>query len=130
MMYKTKTSVGRRLRALAIIPAGMLAIVAINTPVVASVISNASEASISLDVADKNTKISDDTQAPKLKGKTVGISGNATAKLPVYVNGEKQDAAFDVNSIQPGNIASVSINKDGDKAGIYVTLKDSKATAE
>ena len=127
MMYKTKTSVGRRLRALAIIPAGMLAIVAINTPVVASVISNASEASISLDVADKNTKISNDTQAPKLKGKVVGISGNDTDKLPVYVNGEKQDASFDVNSIQPGNIASVAINKGGDKPGVYVTLKDSKA---
>lgn len=117
MMYKSKTSVSRRLRALAIIPAGMLTIVAINTPVVASVINNASEASISLDVADKSTKISgytqklkgqvssvsltaesdsSDTKTLKLKGKATAFSvtGNGTAKLPVYVNGVKQDATL------------------------------------
>lgn len=48
MMYKSKTSTGRRLRALALIPAGALALFVTNIPAVASALADASAAELSL----------------------------------------------------------------------------------
>lgn len=44
MMYKTKSSVGRRFRALALAPAAMVAVAVVNIPAVASALTSASHA--------------------------------------------------------------------------------------
>ncbi len=53
MMYKSKSSVGRRLCALALIPAGVIASMATNLPVVSSAINEVSETSFTLHSVDK-----------------------------------------------------------------------------
>lgn len=135
MMYKSKSSVCRRLRALAIVPAGILAIATVNIPVVASAINEVSKASVTMPSSDKNTKKTEDLQNLKLNGKVIKITGNAknvTAKpkdkssasnQAIYVNGEKQDETFDLNSISPDKIEAISIKKSGEDAGIHITTK-------
>lgn len=135
MMYKSKSSASRRLRALAIVPAGILAIMAINLPTVASAINKASEASIALPTTDKVTENAQDVQNLKLNGKVLKITGSAestsTDKVgnePIFVNGVKQDASFDLNSISSGDIESITVIKSGAERGIHITLKGAKTS--
>lgn len=134
MMYKTKSSVGRRLRALAIVPSGILAVLALNQPAVATAINAVAEASIVSLADDKVTQNTQDVQGVQglqLNGNVVSISGasgesagaSTTENTPIYVNGVKQEPNFDKNSINSADIASVSIVKNGDTPGIYITLK-------
>lgn len=131
MMYKSKSTIGRRLRAVAIIPAGILAIMAINLPVVASAIDNVSAAAITLPSDDKGTKNEQNAQKLQLSGKVINISSKAdttrttstSSKLPIYINGKKQDSSFDINSISTNDIEAISIVKSGDNPGTYITLK-------
>lgn len=134
MMYKTKSSVGRRLRALAIVPSGILAVLALNQSAVASAINAASEATI-VSLADgkvtQNVQDVQGVQGLKLNGQVVSISGasgesaveSTAGKTTIYVNGVKQEPGFDMNSINPADIASVSIVKNGNNPGTYITLK-------
>ena len=131
MMYKSKTTTSKRLSVLAIVPAGILAIMAINLPAVASAINEVSQTSITLS-NDDNAK---DKQKLKLNGKVLSISTVAntdSTKMPsttnttVYINGNKQDASFDMNTIAPSDIESITVIKSGDNPGIYITLKSTK----
>lgn len=137
MMYKSKSSVGRRLCALALIPAGVIAAMATNLPVVSSAINEVSETSFTLHSADKDTKNEQHSQKLKVNGKVVSISGkkspvvtstSSSSDLPIYINGKKQEPSFTMNSIQSSDIESVSIVKNGDNPGIYIVLKGNNAT--
>lgn len=131
MMYKSKSTFGRRLRAVALIPAGILALMAINLPVVASAIDSVSATTITLSSDDIVAKNEQEVQILQLSGKVINISGKAdttsttstSSKLPIYINGKKQDSPFNINSISTNDIEAISIVKSGDNPGTYITLK-------
>ena len=157
MMYKTKSSVARRLRAMAIIPAGALALLVTNLPAVASVLSDASAAELTVpgNKVTENTPQRQTVQSMsvQLKGDiaevtdgntgtkiiTLGKTGDAassqaadasTTNLTVYVNGEKQEWKS-LDNIEAADIAAIEIKKSNDNpADMYVTLKNQSGKSE
>lgn len=121
MMYKNRSGVRGRIRSLALLPAAAIAVMALNLPAVASVLSEASHATIELSEAPKGAKpagkvtkkavkkqTSKATPAPasspSVKGMnvttmvvdkksgTVTVTGTATGTEPLSVNGMKVTA--------------------------------------
>lgn len=157
MMYKTKSSVARRLRAMAIIPAGALALLVTNLPAVASVLSDASAAELTVpgNKVTENTPQRQTVQSMsvQLKGDiaevtdgntgtkiiTLGKTGDAassqaadasTTNVTVYVNGEKQELKS-LDNIEAADIAAIEIKKSNDNpADMYVTLKNQSGKSE
>lgn len=157
MMYKTKSSVAGRLRALAVIPAGALALLVTNLPAVASALSEASAA----ELAVPDNKVTENTpqrqtvqsMSVQLKGdiaevtdgntgtriitleKTGGAASSqatdaSTTNVTVYVNGEKQELKS-LDNIEAADIAAIEIKKSNDNpADMYVTLKNQSGKSE
>ncbi|MDE6527506.1 MAG: M56 family metallopeptidase [Muribaculaceae bacterium] len=149
MMYKSKSSTARRFRALALLPAGALALLATTFPAVASILSEASAAEVTVSTG-KVTEIKAETQitATPLKGSVIKVtdksdnnsSGTTIVTLSsngrqsdlsdvdVYVNGEKQPAEK-LSEINSDKIKSIDIKKgDNDKSTVYITMNSDKAS--
>lgn len=92
MMYKSKSSLGGRLRALALVPAAMIAVAAVSIPSVASALDSVSQAyagdkvtnneSIAQDVSYENVTVADPAPLAPVE-KTTEID-----KIPQYPGGE------------------------------------------
>ncbi len=149
MMYKSKSSTARRFRALALLPAGALALLATNIPAVASILSEASAAEVTVSTG-KVTEIKAETQitATPLKGSVIKVSDKSDnntsgttivtlssngrqsdlSDVDVYVNGEKQPAEK-LSEINSDKIKSIDIKKgDKDKSTVYITMNSDKAS--
>lgn len=149
MMYKSKSSTARRFRALALLPAGALALLATNIPAVASILSEASAAEVTVSTG-KVTEIKAETQiaATPLKGSVIKVSDKSDnnssgttivtlssngrqsdlSDVDVYVNGEKQPTEK-LSEINSDKIKSIDIKKgDKDKSTIYITMNSDKAS--
>lgn len=149
MMYKSKSSTARRFRALALLPAGALALLATNIPAVASILSEASAAEVTVSTG-KVTEIKAETQitATTLKGSVIKVSDKSDnnssgttivtlssngrqsdlSDVDVYVNGEKQPTEK-LSEINPDKIKSIDIKKgDKDKSTVYITMNSDKAS--
>ncbi len=149
MMYKSKSSTARRFRALALLPAGALALLATNIPVVASILSEASAAEVTVSTG-KVTEIKAETQitATPLKGSVIKVSDKSDnnssgttivtlssngrqsdlSDVDVYVNGEKQPTEK-LSEINSDKIKSIDIKKgDKDKSTVYITTNSDKAS--
>ncbi len=149
MMYKSKSSTARRFRALALLPAGALALLATNIPAVASILSEASAAEVTVSTG-KVTEIKAETQitATPLKGSVIKVSDKSDnnssgttivtlssngrqsdlSDVDVYVNGEKQPTEK-LSEINPDKIKSIDIKKgDKDKSTVYITMNSDKAS--
>lgn len=149
MMYKSKSSTARRFRALALLPAGALALLATNIPAVASILSEASAAEVTVSTG-KVTEIKAETQitATPLKGSVIKVSDKSDnnssgttivtlssngrqsdlSDVDVYVNGEKQPTEK-LSEINSDKIKSIDIKKgDKDKSTVYITLNSDKAS--
>lgn len=83
---------------------------------------------------DIDAKNEQNVQKLQLSGNVINISGKAdttrttstSSKLPIYVNGKKQDSSFNINSNSINDIEKISIVKSGDNPGTYITLKSDK----
>ncbi|MDE5942055.1 MAG: M56 family metallopeptidase [Muribaculaceae bacterium] len=111
MMYQSKSSAGRRLRALALIPAAAVAVAVAGIPAVASVISDASHAT----VAPDNGKVTEIQQKPQElsgllamakasdSGRQTGASGSnvvkAAEQMPRFKGGESEMIKFLASNI-------------------------------
>ncbi|MDE6093941.1 MAG: TonB family protein [Muribaculaceae bacterium] len=111
MMYQSKSSAGRRLRALALIPAAAVAVAVAGIPAVASVISDASHAT----VAPDNGKVTEIHQKPQElsgllamakasdSGRQTGASGSnvvkAAEQMPRFKGGESEMIKFLASNI-------------------------------
>ncbi len=149
MMYKSKSSTARRFRALALLPAGALALLATNIPAVASILSEASAAEVTVSTG-KVTEIKAETQitATPLKGSVIKVSDKSDnnssgttivtlssngrqsdlSDVDVYVNGEKQPTEK-LSEINSDKIKSIDIKKgDKDKSTVYITMNSDKAS--
>ena len=149
MMYKSKSSTARRFRALALLPAGALALLATNIPAVASILSEASAAEVTVSTG-KVTEIKAETQitATPLKGSVIKVSDKSDnnssgttivtlssngrqsdlSDVDVYVNGEKQPIEK-LSEINSDKIKSIDIKKgDKDKSTVYITMNSDKAS--
>ena len=149
MMYKSKSSTARRFRALALLPAGALALLATKITAVASILSYASAAEVTVSTG-KVTEIKAETQitATPLKGSVIKVSDKSDnnssgttivtlssngrqsdlSDVDVYVNGEKQPTEK-LSEINPDKIKSIDIKKgDKDKSTVYITMNSDKAS--
>ena len=128
MMYKSKSSMGRRFRALALLPAGAIALAAMNLPVVASALSSASDATLSINpdkVTKKSTSKQDDTISlvSDSSKPSIELRGSIPDNAEIRVNG-KVVRKEDIANIPPSNVASMSVNKDDNGCIIDITLSD------
>lgn len=125
MMYKSKSSVAGRLRALALIPAGALALLAVQIPVVASAIESASEATLTV-AGDKDSKSSPSVKADK------PAKGGSLDDVVVVGYGTKKKTPGDADARKPKQVNVtvvenvVKLPEDGAKPGEVVYYLDSK----
>lgn len=136
MMYQQKSSKARRLRALALIPAGALALLVTNLPAVAGALDSASEARLTL----SDSKISDFGQNRQTSGtadlaaltvhKSAQPKTDAPAADPSYfVNGERVDDVNKIKDLKPSDITAITINKQENPNGdVYITMASNGST--
>ena len=105
MMYQKKSSAGRRLRALALVPAAAAAVLIVNLPAVASMLERADKVAF---------------DSPESK-----VSENAAMSQPS--SEPREITAEELKSIDADNIAAIDIDKSGDR--MTVRLKDGEALA-
>lgn len=99
MMYQKKSSAGRRLRALAMVPAAAAAVLIVNLPAVASMLERAD-------------KVAFDSTESK-------VSENAAMSQPSAE--AREITAEELESINSANIASVDVDKGADRMTIHMT---------
>lgn len=104
-MYQKKSSAGRRLRALALIPAAAAAVLIVNLPAVASMLERADKVAF---------------DSPESK-----VSENAAMSQPS--SEPREITAEELKSIDADNIASIDVDKTGDR--MTVRLTDGEALA-
>ena len=102
-MYQKKSSAGRRLRALALIPAAAAAVLIVNLPAVASMLERADKVAF---------------DSPESK-----VSENAAMSQPS--SEPREITAEELKSIDADNIASIDIDKTGDRMTVHT--KDGEA---
>lgn len=105
MMYQKKSSAGRRLRALALVPAAAAAVLIVNLPAVASMLERADKVAF---------------DSPESK-----VSENAAMSQPS--SEPREITAEELKSIDADNIASIDVDKTGDR--MTVRLTDGEALA-
>lgn len=105
MMYQKKSSAGRRLRALALVPAAAAAVLIVNLPAVASMLERADKVAF---------------DSPESK-----VSENAAMSQPS--SEPREITAEELRSIDADNIASIDVDKTGDR--MTVRLTDGEALA-
>lgn len=99
MMYQKKSSAGRRLRALALVPAAAAAVLIVNLPAVASMLERADKVAF---------------DSPESK-----VSENAAMSQPS--SEPREITAEELKSIDADNIASIDIDKTADRMTVHMT---------
>lgn len=99
MMYQKKSSAGRRLRALALVPAAAAAVLIVNLPAVASMLERADKVAF---------------DSPESK-----VSENAAMSQPS--SEPREITAEELKSIDADNIASIDVDKTGDRMTVRLT---------
>ncbi len=128
MMNNQSTSAKRRLRALALVPAIALAVVATNIPMVASAIDNSASATLTSVNSDKDTqnsqrKLTVTTVNGKItvyQNDSTYVSANSDIKPIFMVDGSVVE---NVDNIDPANISSISVDNQGESPVINITTK-------
>ncbi len=145
MMINSKNSPRRRFRALAMVPAFAVALVAANLPVVSNAMTDLGEVSLPDKVTNNSVTADDDgpetvVDALQTQGTVISIkksddtSSNSvktstTAKIgedAVYMVDGKQVES--INQIDPNTIKSITVRKDTDKPHIFIELKSPDQT--
>ena len=120
MMYKKSPSNGRRMRSIALVPAVLVALVAINVPAVGALIHEASVAEVPFP-DDKgseksvNGKISISPAANKPVEKS--SADKSLENMTVYIDGKKT-TVNEMQALDPAMIASMTVFKDSE---IHIT---------
>lgn len=120
MMYKKSPSNGRRMRSIALVPAVLVALVAINVPAVGALIHEASVAEVPFP-DDKgseksvNGKISISPAANKPVEKS--SADKSLENMTVYIDGKKA-TVNEMQALDPAMIASMTVFKDSE---IHIT---------
>ena len=123
MMYSKKSSLRRRMRALALVPAAAVAVAVANIPAVATVISDAAEASLTAGKVTENLSTGQELQPVTVVGYAEGEKNVELPKNGVeyYVNGEKVEPGV-VKAISPSHIARIDVDKE--RNCVRITLKN------
>ncbi len=133
MMYKSRSSVSRRLCALALVPAAAVALGVTAVPAVASLLAEASAATVLPATEGKvseisivgQTSVSDAGGAEASTTITINGEKHEYKKSPVYyVDGVRQDDGFDLSSISPSDITAMTIRKDTPETALYIELNN------
>ncbi len=132
MMNNQSTTAKRRLRALALIPAIAVAVVATDIPVVASAISNSATTTLTSDddkgTQNSRTKITEGGENVKIRiyeatcvyGDSVSLANDGKHNFLVRVNGVIVE---DFDNIDSQSILSMSVDKSGEVPVIDIKLK-------
>lgn len=127
MMYSKKSSLRRRMRALALVPAAAVAVAVANIPAVASVIGDAAEASLTAGKVTENPATGQElepvvvvahAERPADDSRVEGIE-------EYYVNGKKVPVEVAM-AIDPSLIANVTVDKQHGKI-IITLIRDGEA---
>lgn len=123
MMYSKKSSLRRRMRALALVPAAAVAVAVANIPAVASVISDAAEASLTAGKVTENLSTGQELQPVTVVGYAGGVKNEDGLKDDVeyYVNGEKVEPGV-AKAIAPSQITRIDVDKQ--RNSVRITLKN------
>ena len=121
MMYSKKSSLRRRMRALALVPAAAVAVAVANIPAVASVISDAAEASLTAGKVTENLSTGQELQPVTVVGYAGGVKNEDGLKDDVeyYVNGEEVEPGV-AKAIAPSQIARIDVDKQ--RNSVRITL--------
>lgn len=123
MMYSKKSSLRRRMRALALVPAAAVAVAVANIPAVASVISDAAEASLTAGKVTEKLSTGQELQSVTVVGYAEGEKNVELLEdgVEYYVDGEKVEPGV-VKAISPSQIARIDVDKKGN--AVRITLKN------
>lgn len=123
MMYSKKSSLRRRMRALALVPAAAVAVAVANIPAVASVISDAAEASLTAGKVTENLSTGQELQPVTVVGYAEGEKNVELLEVGVeyYVNGEKVEPGV-AKAIAPSQITRIDVDKQ--RNSVRITLKN------
>lgn len=121
MMYKNRSSAGRRMRSLALVPAFAVALLVACTPGAKSVIDDASETT--LDVSDsKGSEKTLDNITINSSAEKLEVTAGSSDSTAIYINGKRRDAAA-LAKLESSAIKSVNVVKP--ENAIYVETKNS-----
>lgn len=129
MMHAMKPSAKSRFKLLALVPSVVLAVLAVNTPMVGQVVESASRETMTVDSVVVGNGTSVDAEPIKVVGsgtivkdrnsKNVPVivirnrsdsSNVASSEVEIYVDGER---IHDISEVNPRDIESVAVGKDG-----------------
>ncbi|MDE6629152.1 MAG: M56 family metallopeptidase [Muribaculaceae bacterium] len=111
MMYKSKSSVAGRLRALALVPAGALALMAVQIPAVASALDSASATTLTVSGGKDTKSTATDKNTSATTIRISKAEGAADGNVEYYIDG-KLATKEELTSMASGNVKSVDVVKN------------------
>ncbi len=135
MMNNQRTDARRRIRVLTFAPALVLAVLATDIPCVASTLSAASATTLVSADNDKSSKNSPDVQTASGQVEKISISADSNG---VKITPDNKDYIYKIDGkvvksiahLNSSDIASMSINKQGEKPVVEITTKKAAQKAE